>query len=49
MTTQAGAAVAVAAEQPPQPKTVKGTPKWGDWSLRIVAGWSCCTCSFPSS
>lgn len=38
MTTQAGAAVAVAAEQPPTPKTVKGTPKWGDWSLRIVAG-----------
>lgn len=38
MTTQAGAAVAVAAEQPPAPKTVKGMPKWGDWSLRIVAG-----------
>ncbi|KUI22303.1 ABC transporter permease [Mycobacterium sp. GA-2829] len=38
MTTQAGAAVAVAAEQPPTPKTVKGMPKWGDWSLRIVAG-----------
>ncbi|MGE2714745.1 ABC transporter permease [Mycolicibacterium litorale] len=38
MTTQAGAAVAVAAEQPPRPKSVKGSPKWGDWSLRIVAG-----------
>lgn len=38
MTTQAGAAVAVAAEQPPTPKAVKGMPKWGDWSLRIVAG-----------
>lgn len=38
MTTQAGAAVAAAAEQPPRPKTVKGTPKWGDWGLRIVAG-----------
>lgn len=38
MTTQAGAAVAAAAEQPPRPKTVRGTPKWGDWSLRIVAG-----------
>jgi spermidine/putrescine transport system permease protein len=38
MTTQAGAAIAAAAEQPPEPKTVKGTPKWGDWSLRIVAG-----------
>ena len=38
MTTQAGAAVATAAEQPPKPKTVKGGRKWGDLVLRIVAG-----------
>jgi spermidine/putrescine transport system permease protein len=38
MTTQAGAAVATALEQTPQPKTVKGSPKWGDILLRIVAG-----------
>ena len=38
MTTQAGAAIATAAQQPPEPKAVKGSPKWGDWSLRIVAG-----------
>jgi spermidine/putrescine transport system permease protein len=38
MTTQAGAAVATAVGEPPKPKTVKGTPKWGDLVLRIVAG-----------
>ncbi|GFG54844.1 ABC transporter permease [Mycolicibacterium agri] len=39
MTTQAGAVVSTAAEQVDQPpKTVKGSPKWGDWILRIVAG-----------
>ncbi|OBC08957.1 MULTISPECIES: ABC transporter permease [Mycobacterium] len=31
--------VAVAAATSPDvPKTVKGTPRWGDWALRIVAG-----------
>jgi spermidine/putrescine transport system permease protein len=35
---QAGAAPAAAAGQAAPPKAVKGTPKWGDWSLRIVAG-----------
>jgi spermidine/putrescine transport system permease protein len=39
MTTQAGAAVANAADQVDKaPKTVKGSPKWGDVVLRIVAG-----------
>ena len=39
MTTQAGAAVANAAEGADKaPKTVKGSPKWGDLVLRIVAG-----------
>jgi spermidine/putrescine transport system permease protein len=38
VTTQAGAAVATAAEQPPKPKIVKGGRKWGDLVLRIVAG-----------
>ncbi len=33
MTTQAMAAVGTA-----EPKTVKGSPKWGDLILRIVAG-----------
>jgi spermidine/putrescine transport system permease protein len=38
MTTQAGAAVATVAEQVDQPaKSVKGSPKWGDLILRIVA------------
>jgi spermidine/putrescine transport system permease protein len=38
MTTQAGAAVANAAQEADAaPKTVKGSPKWGDWVLRIVA------------
>jgi spermidine/putrescine transport system permease protein len=37
VTTQAGAAVATAAEQPVKPKIVKGGPKWGDLVLRIVA------------
>ena len=38
MTTQAGAAVANAAENvDAPPKTVKGSPKWGDLVLRIVA------------
>ena len=38
MTTQAGAAVATAAEQPPTPKRVRGQRKIGDLLLRIVAG-----------
>jgi spermidine/putrescine transport system permease protein len=39
MTTQAGAAVAAAAQEAGQPaKTIKGSPRWGDWALRIVAG-----------
>ena len=38
MTTQAGAAVATAAQQPPHPKTVKARRNWGDILLRIVAG-----------
>jgi spermidine/putrescine transport system permease protein len=38
MTTQAGAAVATAIEQPVEPKVVKGGRKWGDLTLRIVAG-----------
>ncbi|MGA5466442.1 ABC transporter permease [Mycobacterium sp. NPDC050041] len=39
MTTQAGAAVAAAAQEAGHPaKTIKGSPKWGDWALRIVAG-----------
>jgi spermidine/putrescine transport system permease protein len=39
VTTQAGAAVANAAGQPDKaPKTVKGSPKWGDIVLRVVAG-----------
>jgi spermidine/putrescine transport system permease protein len=38
MTTQAGASVATAIGAPPEPKTVKGSPKWGDLALRIVAG-----------
>jgi spermidine/putrescine transport system permease protein len=38
MTTQAGAAVANAANQVDKaPKTVKGSPKWGDVVLRVVA------------
>lgn len=35
---QAAAAPAAAAGGAAPPKTVKGGPKWGDWSLRIVAG-----------
>ena len=39
MTTQAGAAVAGAADQIDHtPQVVKGSPKWGDLILRIVAG-----------
>ena len=39
MTTQAGAAVANAADQADKPpKTIKGSPKWGDVVLRVVAG-----------
>lgn len=39
MTTQAGAAVANAAEGADKaPKTVKGSPKWGDIVLRVIAG-----------
>ncbi|HEV7850129.1 MAG TPA: ABC transporter permease [Mycobacterium sp.] len=39
MTTQAGAAVANVAEKADKaPKTVKGSPKWGDVILRVIAG-----------
>jgi spermidine/putrescine transport system permease protein len=39
VTTQAGAAVANAAQEADKaPKTVKGSPKWGDFALRLVAG-----------
>ena len=38
MTTQAGAAVATAATQPPQPKKVRARRNWGDGVLRLVAG-----------
>ncbi|ART70119.1 ABC transporter permease [Mycobacterium dioxanotrophicus] len=31
-------AAVAAATSPDAPKTVKGTPRWGDWALRIVAG-----------
>ena len=37
MTTQAGAAVATAIEQPSEPKLVKGGRKWGDLILRVIA------------
>jgi spermidine/putrescine transport system permease protein len=36
MTSQGGAAIAAA--HPAEPKTIKGTPKWGDWVLRLIAG-----------
>ncbi|MBX7454037.1 ABC transporter permease [Mycolicibacterium sp. 3033] len=38
MTTQAGAAVATAAQQPSTTKTVKARRNWGDLLLRVVAG-----------
>lgn len=38
MTTQAGAAVATAAQQTPSPKQVKARRNWGDLLLRVVAG-----------
>ena len=38
MTTQAGAAVATAAQQEPRPKKLKSRRNWGDVLLRIVAG-----------
>jgi spermidine/putrescine transport system permease protein len=39
MTTQADAAVPQAAKDPDKvPKTVKGSPKWGDLVLRVIAG-----------
>ncbi|GAB3224562.1 ABC transporter permease [Mycolicibacterium hippocampi] len=38
MTTQAGAAVATAAQQDPRPKKLKSRRNWGDVLLRIVAG-----------
>ncbi|MGB2919837.1 MAG: ABC transporter permease [Mycobacterium sp.] len=38
MTTQAGAAVATAAQQEPRPKRLKSRRNWGDVLLRIVAG-----------
>ncbi|WP_370329344.1 ABC transporter permease [Mycolicibacterium hippocampi] len=38
MTTQAGAAVAAAAQQEPRPKKLKSRRNWGDVLLRIVAG-----------
>lgn len=37
MTTQAGAAVATAIDQPPEPKRVKGGRKYGDLVLRLIA------------
>lgn len=37
MTTQAGAAIATAAQPEPSPKTVKARRNWGDVLLRIVA------------
>ena len=38
MTTQAGAAIATAAQQPPTAKKVRARRNWGDLLLRIVAG-----------
>ena len=38
MTTQAGAAIATAAQQPPRAKKVRARRNWGDVLLRIVAG-----------
>lgn len=38
MTTQAGAAIATAAQEPPQPKKVRARRNWGDVLLRIAAG-----------
>ena len=37
MTTQAGAAVATAATQPPHPRKVRARRNWGDGVLRLVA------------
>ncbi|MGZ8803020.1 MAG: ABC transporter permease [Mycobacterium sp.] len=38
MTTQAGAAIATAAQQPPRAKKVRARRNWGELLLRIVAG-----------
>lgn len=38
MTTQAGAALASAAQQDPAPKKVRTGPNWGDLLLRVAAG-----------
>jgi spermidine/putrescine transport system permease protein len=38
MTTQAGAAIATAAQQPPQPKKIWARRNWGDLLIRCVAG-----------
>lgn len=38
MTTQAGAAIATAAQQTPGPKKVRARRNWGDLLLRVVAG-----------
>lgn len=38
MTTQAGAALATAAQQDPAPKKVRTGPNWGDLLLRVTAG-----------
>lgn len=38
MTTQAGAAIATAAQQDPRPKKVRARRNWGDLLLRIAAG-----------
>jgi spermidine/putrescine transport system permease protein len=38
MTTQAGAAIATAAQEPPAAKPVKARRNWGDLLLRIVGG-----------
>jgi len=38
MTTQAGAAIATAAQEPPSAKPLKARRNWGDVLLRVVAG-----------
>ena len=38
MTTQAGAAIATAAQPTPGPKKVRARRNWGDLILRVVAG-----------
>lgn len=38
MTTQAGAAIATAAQHDPEPKKVRGRTNWGDLALKMAAG-----------